>query len=171
MRKLLLLVAVLFVSAIPASAQDYPSAEIFGGYAYANIDVFDIDRDSLNGFGVSFAGNLGPRFGLVAEFGGYYGDFEGIDIDAYTYLFGPRVNARGEAATGFAHILLGGATTKVEGVSETDFALAVGGGVDINAGKSVAFRLQFDYLPVFAEGETLHNFRFMTGIVFKVGNK
>jgi opacity protein-like surface antigen len=170
MRKLLLLVAVLFVSAIPASAQDYPSAEIFGGYAYANIDVV-VDRDSLNGFGLSFAGNLGPRFGLVAEFGGYYGDIEGLDLSAYTYLFGPRVNARGEAATGFAHILLGGATTKVEGLSETDFALAAGGGVDVNAGKSIAVRFQADYLPVFAEGETLHNFRFMTGIVFKVGNK
>jgi hypothetical protein len=170
MRKLLLLVAVLFVSAIPASAQDYPSAEIFGGYAYVNADVV-LDRDSLNGFGLSFAGNLGPRFGLVAEFGGYYGDLEGLDLSAYTYLFGPRVNARGDKATGFAHILLGGATTKVEGLSETDFALAAGGGVDVNAGKSIAVRFQADYVPVFAEGETLHNFRFMTGIVFKVGNK
>lgn len=170
MRKLLLLVAVLFVSAIPASAQDYPSAEIFGGYAYVNADVI-LDRDSLNGFGLSFAGNLGPRFGLVAEFGGYYGDIGGIDLSAYTYLFGPRVNARGEAATGFAHILLGGATTKVAGLSETDFALAAGGGVDVNAGKSIAVRFQADYIPVFAEGETLHNFRFMTGIVFKIGNK
>ncbi len=170
MRKLLLLVAVLFVSAIPASAQDYPSAEIFGGYAYVNADVV-LDRDSLNGFGLSFAGNLGPRFGLVAEFGGYYGDLEGLDLSAYTYLFGPRVNARGEKATGFAHILLGGATTKVEGLSETDFALAAGGGVDVNAGKSIAVRFQADYIPVFAEGETLHNFRFMTGIVFKIGNK
>ncbi len=170
MRKLLLLVAVLFISALPASAQDYPSAEIFGGYAYVSADVV-LDRENLHGFGLGFAGNLGPRFGLVAEFGGYYGQLaDVVDLSAYTYLFGPRVYARGEAATGFAHILLGGATVKVEDISDTDFALAVGGGVDVNAGKSIAVRFQADYIPVFATGETLHNFRFMTGIVFKIGN-
>jgi hypothetical protein len=128
---------------------------------------------------LSVAGNLGPRFGLVAEFSGVFGnvDLPGADLDIsnYTYLFGPRVNVRGDAATGFAHILLGGATTKVEGFSDSNFALAVGGGVDINAGKSIAFRLQADYLPIFVGddlgGDTIHNFRFMTGIVFKFGNK
>lgn len=170
MRKLLLLVAVLFVASIPARADDYPSAEIFGGYAYANVDT-GIDRLSLNGFGFSFAGNLGPRFGLEAEFGGYYGNVDGVSVSAYTYLFGPRINARSDKATGFAHILLGGATVKVLGFSDTNFALAAGGGVDVNAGKSIAVRFQADYVPVFGDGDTSHNFRFMTGIVFKLGNK
>lgn len=172
MRKLLLLVAVLFVSAIPANAQDYPSADIFGGYAYVSVDPgFDLDSVSLNGFGFAFAGNLSSRFGLVAEFSGGYGNIDDIDVSAYSYLFGPRVNARGDKATGFAHILLGGVTTKVLDFSDTNFALAVGGGVDVNAGKSIAIRFQADYIPVFTEGDTSHNFRFMTGIVFKIGNK
>jgi opacity protein-like surface antigen len=172
MRKLLMLVAVLFVAAIPASAQDdYPSAEIFGGYAYLNADALG-DRESFHGWGLSFAGNLGPRFGLVGEFSGHYGEVNiaavDLDVSAYTYLFGPRVSARSDKATVFGHILVGGATVKVEGISGTDFAMAIGGGVDVNASKNFAVRFQVDYLPVFAD-DTSHNFRFMTGIVFKVG--
>ncbi|HET9533369.1 MAG TPA: hypothetical protein VFQ92_23660, partial [Blastocatellia bacterium] len=131
MRKLFMMIAVLFVAALPAEAQDsYPSSEIFGGYAYFSADV--LDREGLHGFGLSFSGNLGPRVGLVAEFSGHYGsvDIPGgeLDFSTHTFLFGPRFSARSDAVTGFGHILLGGARSKVENIDgNTDFALALGG--------------------------------------------
>lgn len=176
MRKLFMVIAVLFVAAVPAAAQDsYPSAEIFGGYAYFNSDTFD--REDLHGFGLSFSGNLGPRVGLVAEFSGHYGniDIPGADLDfsTHTFLFGPRFSARSDRVTAFGHILLGGARSKVEDFSgNTDFAMALGGGVDVTASSSIAIRVfQADYVPVRVSGDWAHNFRLMSGLVFRFGNQ
>jgi hypothetical protein len=168
--------AVLFVVSIPAGAQtqDYPTAEVFGGYSYLNTKF--VDRESLHGWGFSAAYNLGPKWGLVSEFSGHYGNadlgiFGKVDLTKYTFLFGPRFSARSDAATAFGHVLLGGANSKVEGVNTgTGFALALGGGVDVNIGKSVAIRVvQFDYLPDRSFGDWTHNARVQTGIVFKFG--
>ena len=78
MKKLFLFVAVLFLMAVPANAQDeYPSAEIFGGYSYLSVnlniddpdDFFDFDdREGVHGFGFSVAGNLSSSIGIVGDF-------------------------------------------------------------------------------------------------------
>lgn len=175
MRKLLMLAAVLFVVSLPAKAQsqDYPTAEIFGGYSYLNTKL--INRDSLHGWGFSAAYNLGPQWGLVSEFSGHYGNGSlpgtttTIDLKKHTFLFGPRFSARTDHGTAFAHVLLGGANSKVSGIDAgTGFALAVGGGFDANISKSVAIRVvQVDYLPDHSFGSWTHNFRAQAGIVFK----
>ncbi len=131
----------------------------------------------LHGWGFSAAYNLGPKWGLVSEFSGHYGSASlpltsfTIDLRKYTYLFGPRFSARSDKATGFAHVLLGGASSRIEGTDTgSGFALALGGGVDVNVGKSVAIRVvQADYLPDRSFGSWTHNFRLQTGIVFKFG--
>ncbi|HSE98894.1 MAG TPA: outer membrane beta-barrel protein [Blastocatellia bacterium] len=176
MKKLFMMIAVLFAAAIPAQAQDsYPSAEIFGGYAYFNADVFE--REHLHGFGVSFTGNLGPRVGLVAEFSGHYGsiDIPGdeLDFSTYTFLFGPRFSARSDRVTAFGHVLLGGVRSKVEDFDGvTDFAMAIGGGVDVTASSSIGIRVfQADYVPVRSSGDWSHNFRLMAGIVLRLGSE
>ena len=180
MRKLIMIVGVLFAAAIPSLAQsDYPSTEIFGGYSYLSAQPFG-SRTNMNGWGFSVAGNFGPKWGGVAEFSGNYGTVKttlpGVgtieaDTTIYSFLFGPRVSARGKAATGFAHVLFGGARLNVGGGSTTDFAMAVGGGVDINAGKSLAIRLgQADYFPNHIGGQWNSDFRFQAGIVLKLGN-
>ena len=136
MRRFFLPAAVLLVASIPAKAQDHPSFEIFGGYSYLNTTLFDNPRNSLHGWGVSVAGNLSPKWGLVAEFSGHNGQprLPGAtfrtDLKKYTYLFGPRFSARTDKATAFGHVLVGGATSKVNGVSRgPGFALGLGGGL------------------------------------------
>ena len=51
--------------------------------------------------------------------------------------------------------------------SETGFAGAFGGGIDIRASDKIDIRvIQIDYNPMRISGQTLHNFRFGVGIVF-----
>lgn len=193
MRKLFMFLAVILAAAIPTQAQeDYPKAEIYAGYAIFNSGQFP-DRENLNapGFGASIAGNLTKNFGLVAEVSGHYGQVTllnlpvpGVtvpefDTDVYTYLFGPRVSARSTGFVVFGHALFGGARTKVERFeSSTDFAMAIGGGVDVNLSKRIAVRLaQVDYLPiksdttVFRNDDWSNNVRFQIGVVFRIGGQ
>ena len=197
MRKFILPLAVLFLAAIPAKAQDeYPTVEIFGGYSYLSVDVgadfedddFDIDdRESFHGFGISVAGNVSKNFGIVGDFS--YNrkgieDIVGFDANANItlFLFGPRFTARGDKVDGFVHALIGGArqriTVDVPGdnvnVSETDLALGFGGGVDVKASDMFAVRLfQLDYIPIRGEDpftgdkQWSHNFRFQIGAVVR----
>lgn len=79
--------------------------------------------------------------------------------------------------------LTGGTTSTNFDVSSTDFALALGGGLDVRVSDRVAIRaFQIDYNPVFVgdqtvdvpdlgrqtfEGERTDNVRFSIGVVFK----
>src|SRR5215470_10569646 len=174
MRKFFLLASVLFLAAIPARAQrgSYPGIEVFGGYSYMNTRF--VGRENLNGWGASFAGNLGEHWGLVGDFSGNYGHIDlsdvtgnpadfgiSIRLSKYAYLAGPQFSARGKKVTGFAHVLVGGATTKIENFnSSSGFALGLGGGVDVNLGRSFGLRLfQVDYLPEHSLGVWTHNVR------------
>jgi hypothetical protein len=81
---------------------------------------------------------------------------------------------------------LGGANSKLEDEeggsgfedSNTEFAMAIGGGVDVNLGERFAIRaVQFDYVPIHTDvnarltqtgsSSWLHNTRFQFGFVFK----
>lgn len=187
MRKLVLFVAVLFLAAIPARAQDtYPTVEVFGGYSYYSADLnidtdfdddiidFD-DREGIHGIGLSVAGNFHPNVGIVADFSYHKKqlDFLGEDFDTSTlvFLFGPRFTARGGGVNGFGHVLVGGTRIKAEDFgSDTGLTFGVGGGVDINVHPNVAIRLfQADYLPTRFNGEWFNNFRAQIGVVFRGG--
>ncbi|HVF90942.1 MAG TPA: outer membrane beta-barrel protein [Blastocatellia bacterium] len=175
MRKMLMFAAVILAAAISVRAQDgYPTNEIFGGYSYLSSET-GFDRDSLHGWGLGFSVNPSSRWGVIAEFSGHYGKTElsgsKFDISTTTFLFGPRVSARGKTATAFGHVLLGGAKSRFEGSSlNTRFAMAVGGGVDVNLSRRFALRaVQADYLPIRADGEWQHNLRLQSGLVFRFG--
>lgn len=72
------LLTVCAVALVPVSvfAQQQPLAELSGGYSY-----FRLSEDSgagltaadLNGWSAAAKLNLGPRIGLVVDFGGNYG--------------------------------------------------------------------------------------------------
>ena len=124
------------------------------------------------GFTADFAGQYGtandaliteplPGQGCLLVVPPLPGCFDLVDIDFNTqqFLFGPRFSFRRERVTAFAHALFGVNRTHLTGfvanqntfpsVSETDFAMGYGGGLDINAGKNIAIRLfQVDYVPV-----------------------
>lgn len=193
--KLFLLLCVVW-TAIAASAQDYPRAEIFGGYSYASSDVTGPGRTNLNGWDGSATGNINRWFGIKADFSGLYGSksvanilgapcppfCNAVDVRTHihSFLFGPQVSLRTDKFTPFAHALFGvghtsvsiavpvvGAPTPSFGLSDTNFAMALGGGVDYNFRRRFAWRVGADYLQTRSFGSTPSNFRVFTGIVYR----
>jgi hypothetical protein len=173
MRKVGLLLLLTALLAVPAMAADeYPKAEIFGGFSYLNVDAtaFGVQRQNALGFQASVAGNFHKNLGIVGDFGGQFKSVEGTTAHAYEYLFGPQYAYRTEKSTVFLHGLIGGVTVGGGGVSENGYGLGMGGGVDVKINDSIAFRvMQVDYIPSHLGGVWEHNFRLGVGIVYKSG--
>ncbi len=147
-------------SSISAYAQEYPKAEVFGGFSV--LSAYGVQAP---GWQASVAGNVHKHFGVVADFGGQYK--QGVQV--YQYLFGPRFRAQTGRTTLFVHGLLGGATARSGGDTANGFAMGLGGGVDIGITKKVAVRvLQLDWVPTRFEGAWLNGIgRAGFGIVLK----
>ena len=183
MRKLVCLAGLFFLVCLTAAAQDESKAQAFAGYSYirANPATSGAPSFNLNGGAASFA-YTPSALGIVGEFGGYHvGSINGVNVDSnlYTYLFGPRYSFRhNEHFTPFAQALFGGAHIANGGVfgasvSRNTFAMALGGGLDVNATRHFAIRLgEVDYLMTrFEESPgnrvTQNNLRVSAGIVFR----
>jgi hypothetical protein len=195
LKKIFVILLVVLCAAV-AVAQDAPKAEIFGGYQWTNFDTKDttLGRQNMSGWDADAAFNLNKHFGIVGDISGAYktetindstlGNITG-KLRVYNYLFGPRfsyrtdkVTAFGEALFGGGHLSLGAEQSGVNGsVSSNGFAMAIGGGFDINAGKHIAIRpAKFDYVLnhisadqglISGASTNLNNFRYAGGIVFK----
>jgi membrane-associated protease RseP (regulator of RpoE activity) len=171
-----------------AFAQDYPRAEVFGGYSYLNLDVNDLGpRESANGWEASVSGNLNRWLAIEGSVAGYYKTYTvdlnfitpglgTFDIKArdYSYLAGPRFNFRPV----FVHALVGGdhLSGSALGISASQdgFAAAFGGGVEWKVAPQWAIRGSGDYVltrhnifggPAFNQ----NNFRVSAGVVYLFG--
>jgi opacity protein-like surface antigen len=156
MRQFMIVAVALAVLLVPAMAQDFPRAEVFGGYQFTHLNP----QINASGWNVSATGNVNKWFGVTADFSGAYKSGERL----HTYMVGPTFSVRTERITPFAHALFGGATG-----GGSAFAMAVGGGVDLNASRHLAVRLiQADWLLLRSEGFTnKQNARVSAGIVFR----
>ncbi len=180
--------------------------------APGNDDVFHTDfrrffceRRGFNGFDASVTYNVGRRVGLKADVTGHYKTETFVDGDETNavrerlqqFLFGVQFkqNSRGARLKPFAHALAGAARYSdrnhetapgldfVVRDTLTSFALKLGGGLDLRAGRRVDVRLfEFDFNPVFARrretdvtgvplsitlgGRTAKNFTVGAGLVF-----
>jgi opacity protein-like surface antigen len=123
------LVMGVCLAGVAASAQEFPKAEVFGGYSYGNFGptVSGAGRTNVNGWNASLGVNLSRWFGLVSDFSGHYGSFTASvsfppipctpiacaittsETDKYhSFLFGPQFSLRAKKATPFVHALFGG---------------------------------------------------------------
>ena len=145
-RIMLVAVCLLFISAI-AVAADAPKVEVFGGYSYLRCDTGDSDIScNLSGWNASVAFNAAKYFGFVADFGGTYGTVDEADTKDHSFLFGPKFAVRKNKITPFAQALFGVANQRasVDGASlgiTNNFAMTLGGGLDINVGERIAIRV------------------------------
>jgi len=168
-----------------------PKFEVAGMFSYINFAPGTSFRN-FNELGAtgSFAYNVNRWLGLVAEVGGYHFDRQvfldptnpqtqsTISGNMQTYLFGPRLNwRRFDHFVPFGEVLFGAArgSSQVTGdQSQSAFAMAVGGGVDVVLTRYLTWRfVQADYLMTNFSGSLLspngrqNNFRIGTGLVLR----
>jgi outer membrane protein OmpA-like peptidoglycan-associated protein len=167
-----------------------PRYEFAGMYDYINFAPGSpFANFNSQGGSASFTYNASKWLGLTGELGGYdfkrslfplTGSSADINGSFLTYLFGPRLNLRKfDHFVPFAEFLVGGAKSGIELVgvsSQSTFAVAAGGGVDMVITKNFAWRVaQLDYLMTNFSGLALgptgrqNNFRAGTGLVWRFG--
>jgi len=193
--RIVLLSVLVFGIAASAAAQEFPKAEIFGGYSYGNFQVLS-KRSGLNGWNASATVNIYRWFGLTTDFGGLYGgkgsevialpppigtETESLKEHFHTFLFGPQFSYRSGKLSGFGHLLFGESrvnesltitcascfilVSPLNSNTLTQTMLALGVGGDYKLTRTLAWRVQADYLPI----SRTNNMRVSTGLVFRVG--
>src|SRR5256885_7785112 len=167
-----------------------PRYEFSAMYDYINFAPGDpfANFNSHGGSG-SFTYNASKWLGLTGEFGGYRFDRDLFPLTGsstpvsggfVTYSFGARLNWRKfDPLVPFGEFLVGGATGGTELIgtaTQSAFAMAAGGGVDMVLTKNLAWRVaQLDYLMTSFSGSAVtatgrqNNFRAGTGLVLRFG--
>jgi len=117
MRRLAILVGLIFAASISAGAQSLPKFEVYGGYLYTHFTTNDESSGNLEGWTVAPAYYPFKNFGAVLELGGsespgYIQDSNASKVDASTHSYhvyiGPRMRFKAGRWTPFADILFGG---------------------------------------------------------------
>ena len=139
-----------------------PRYEVFGGYSYSRLEDSSVSLGggtNFHGWNASVARNINRWFGLVADVSGHYssetfseGYFLTNSANLLAYRFGPKFSRRGRI-TPFAQALAGGVRFHREGIdfpgqsgrhaegTSNGLAIAAGGGLDVQATDSLAFRV------------------------------
>lgn len=151
------------------------------------------DHEGFHGFDTSITRNFTRYAGVKFDFSGHFKNrtflLDAIDIDSRVFNFLGGVQIKDNATEGtfkpFAHALVGAAHTQNRvdfkagcitifpspcpddfTASETGFAGAFGGGIDIRLNDRFDLRaIQVDYNPTRLFDSTQHNFRIGVGIV------
>ncbi|MEW6131184.1 MAG: outer membrane beta-barrel protein [Acidobacteriota bacterium] len=149
-------------------------------------NIFDDDffgrRVGLHGVNASFTGYFNDYFGITGDFSFHrkkdtevFGpnDEDRIDTRVVYFMAGPKLKYRNPSRfEPYVHALFGGAHTRFEVESQfpiaggsftesfdtgaTDFAMAIGGGVDVRLSDNFSLRLiQIDYAPVFLKDRSV----------------
>jgi outer membrane protein OmpA-like peptidoglycan-associated protein len=162
-----------------------PKFEVAGMFDYVNFSPGGgfANFNNYGGSG-SFTWNPSRWICLTEEIGGmgYTRNVNGTSLhgDTTTFLLGPRLNLRRfDYFIPFAEFLIGGVHGGSEMTgdgSQSAFALAAGGGVDIALSKHIVWRFaEIDYLMTDFSGSALggnsrqDNLRLGTGIVIRFG--
>ena len=160
-KQIILTIVFAGLLSAPAFAQ---RVEIFGGAQFEHL------QSSYNavGWNGSLTGNFKHVLGITGDFSGVYKSHP-VSSSVYTYTVGPVLTARLPVVQPFVHALFGGATAKFAGVSESSFAMLLGGGLDLGLRKGIGIRLvQADWLMTqFGDQTQNDQGRVSAGIVIK----
>jgi len=199
---------------ISALAQEAPVGDVFLGYSFVRANsARDIPAFTNNGGLGTLAFNINNHVAIESEFGGYHnGNISGKELDttSVSFLFGPRFSyARSNRFDPYVHFLFGGmhisssiakssvlipvqptvpSSVNSSGdrfaASQGNFAMAIGGGLDIKLSKYMTLRpIQLDYfmtrfedlgLPAQlfgtpSQNRNQNNLRYAAGIAFNFG--
>ena len=189
MRSFIFFLGIVFGCAGLTSAQEEsPLPQVEVGLTYSGIHLNAANNNSQitgNGGSGAFEYNINKWLGAVADLGGYANTRDGIEHNAFTYMFGPRFNWRYNRLTPYLQSLFGGANVwnGVNSNTQNTFALAIGGGVDYALTRHIAIKpLQVEYFLSQFNSERLggatssfgnhqNGVRYSAGVVFRFGSK
>jgi hypothetical protein len=165
-RKLSLLLGLVFLVSLSAHAQSDDKVELFGGYSFQHND--NRPDGNLNGFEFSGQYKLTSWLGAVADFDGHYGSPNGLSTHKNNFLFGPQVSFPARVSP-FFHVLVGASHEHVDTIgSDTSFAAAIGGGIDTQIAGPFSWRIiQGDWIHTSLFGRDQNSGRLSTGIVIR----
>jgi len=175
--KMAAVVAFIFVVSVPfVVAQDeINKGEFFGGFMHKRTEGI-----GLNGINVAGTYNFHKYLGIKGDFSWGTGSPADVpSVESYsltTYMGGIQIkdNSKdGSMVKPFAHVLLGIQRekisynlTEVVYASSSGFSMAIGGGIDIKVSDRVSIRaIQYDYNPVWRDGNRGDTNRFSFGVV------
>ena len=162
MRGLLLTVAGALALAAPAAAEG--PVQVSLGYSYVKYLETDAGSAPVGAF-LALSGR--KNLTLELDLGWQRDSEEGVTLNTFTAVAGPKVNFATEGAVKpFLHVLGGLRHDSVDGMSNTSWGGFAGGGVDIKAGEKVAVRLGADFQIFFDQGENLKTLRLGVGLSF-----
>jgi len=148
------------------------SPGLFAGYSYA-----EAGDASLHGLGLSGSYPLGVTLSLVLDLSGHDGSFAGADFGQLGLMAGARWTPSSGRFRPFAEGLLGGVRTSVSvdggdvrvSDADTDWGLALGGGLDYGLNERWALRALFHLRFLHGEGAWDTDPRLAVGAVFRLG--
>jgi hypothetical protein len=161
-RKLLVLLGLFFLFSISARAQ---GIDVFGGYSYERFGVSP--GRNLNGVEIAAQYKFTPWFGAVADVDGHFGLPSSPDARTLHFLAGPQISFPARISP-FFHVLAGIGHASSNGISDTSFAGAIGGGIDMRIAPLISWRIiQGDDIITRHFNAVQHNARLSTGIVLR----
>lgn len=213
MKKILCVLTLAVLSpGLSMYAQEGPKADLFFGYSFVRYNSAQtIPAFTANGAIGTFAWNFTDNLGVEAQLGGIHnGNVNSYQFDttAFQYLFGPRLSwGRHKTIDPYIHTLFGGQNTSTSissssilvvsppiypgttpparySAATNNFAMAIGGGLDIKLSKLLTLRpIQLDYyltrieaidvtVPVGASApraRNQNNLQYAAGIAFNFG--
>lgn len=174
MRKDIAIVVALLLMSAAGFAQIPTSGNVYVGYALFNGSTGFTDTGTLNGWDASLEGKIVPYVGIVADVSEVYGTltdpvYGSVSTRVQSYLFGPRVSFPAGKFRPFVQVVFGAAHLHEDNAffgasSDTDFADALGGGIDYRVVPRVSWRLQLDDLQTRFYSGRQDNTRFSTGL-------
>ena len=195
MRKYAVIAGSLMMFGMTAAAQEAaetPKVEFGLNYSYERLNPGGAlsSYNANGGFGYAQY-NFTKALGFVADLGANYaGNANGVPLGntTFEYLFGPRFTWRHSRFSPYVQTLFGGerytnglnpgSSLPLLQNSQNNFAAAFGVGLDVTVTQHFAVKpFQVDYLMTqFAPGGGVattvgNNFRYSTGIVFRLGSK
>lgn len=191
MRRILIVLILLFFAASVFGQDFTPKVELGLGYSYSYARVPNsTTRVNMNGVLISSTFNANPWLGVEAEFGTHYHCASGCWIygyrvenpdetnDSLSFLAGPRVNfATNRKVRPWVHALAGVTRTAYSNhvidykVSTSGFGWAAGGGLDVPFHGMTIRAIQVDFTHYAAEPESFNNVRIGAGFVFGIGKR
>src|SRR5579863_8398516 len=161
-RRLFTLLVFFLLFSISARAQGF---DLFGGYSYERLN--SSPGRNLSGVEITGQYKFANWFGVAADVDGHFGLPSRPDARTLGLMVGPQLSFPARLSP-FVHVLAGVGHISTNGITDTSFEAAIGGGIDMHIAPLISWRIiQGDDVITRYFGGVQHNARVSTGLVFR----